>query len=75
GVYAAASGAAIATGPLVGGALTELFGWRAIFFLNVPVGVIAYAAAAVKVPESRDARPRPLDPAAAGLLTAGLGGL
>ncbi len=75
GVYAAASGAAIATGPLVGGGLTELFGWRAIFFLNVPVGVVAFAVAVVKVPESRDPRPRPLDPAAAVLLTAGLGGL
>lgn len=75
GVYAAASGAAIATGPLVGGALTGLFGWRAIFFLNVPIGVAALAVAAATVPESRDARPRPLDPAAAGLLSAGLGGL
>ncbi|MFA1544275.1 MFS transporter [Actinomadura monticuli] len=75
GVYAAASGAAIATGPLVGGALTELFGWRAIFFLNVPAGVIAIAVAAGTVPESRDARPRPLDPLGALLLTGGLGGL
>ncbi|MFG1852535.1 MFS transporter [Actinomadura geliboluensis] len=75
GVYAAAAGAAIATGPLVGGALTGLLGWRAIFFLNVPVGAAAFAVAALTVPESRDPRPRPLDPAAAVLLTAGLGGL
>ncbi|WP_433462313.1 MFS transporter [Spirillospora sp. CA-128828] len=75
GVYAAASGAAIATGPIVSGALTGVFGWRAIFFLNVPVGAAAFAAAVATVRESRDSRPRPLDPAAAALLTAGLGGL
>ncbi|NUW39568.1 MFS transporter [Nonomuraea rhodomycinica] len=75
GMFAAASGAAIATGPLLGGALTEVFGWRAIFFLNVPVGVLALVIAPRVLAESRDARPRPLDPVATACLTAGLGGV
>ncbi|MWA01022.1 MFS transporter [Actinomadura sp. LD22] len=75
GVFAAASGAAIATGPLAGGALTGLFGWRAIFLLNVPIGLAALAAAFRAVPESKDPRPRPFDPVATGCLTAALGGL
>ncbi|XRQ14048.1 MFS transporter [Actinomadura welshii] len=74
GVFAAASGAAIATGPLVGGALTELFGWRALFLLNLPVGVLALAAAPAVLRESRDPRPRPLDPAGGLCLAAVLGG-
>ncbi|MDL4821163.1 MFS transporter [Actinomadura opuntiae] len=75
GVFAAASGAAIATGPLAGGVLTGLFGWRAIFLLNVPVGLAALALAVPAVRESRDPRPRPFDPLAAACLTTGLGGL
>lgn len=41
GVYGAVSGGAVAVGPLVGGALTDGFGWRAIFWINVPVGLVA----------------------------------
>ncbi|MFD0683403.1 MFS transporter [Actinomadura fibrosa] len=74
GVFAAASGGAIATGPLAGGGLTELFGWRAVFVLNVPVGVLALAVAAGALRESRDPRPRPLDPVAAASLASALGG-
>ncbi|MDX2939090.1 MFS transporter [Streptomyces ipomoeae] len=43
GVFGAFSGAAVAVGPLAGGVLTELFGWRAIFWLNVPIGGAALA--------------------------------
>src|SRR3982750_3734447 len=38
GVYGATIGVAVATGPLVGGALTDSLGWESIFFLNVPIG-------------------------------------
>ncbi len=75
GTFAAASGAAIATGPLLGGTLTEMFGWRAIFFINVPVGTLALVVAPRVLAESRDARRRPLDPVATACLTAGLGGV
>src|ERR671930_1829465 len=36
--YGAAIGASFAIGPFIGGSLTELFGWRAIFLVNVPIG-------------------------------------
>ena len=39
--YGAAIGASFALGPFVGGSLTELFGWRAIFLINVPIGAVA----------------------------------
>ena len=40
-VYGAAIGASFALGPFIGGSLTELFGWRAIFLINVPIGAAA----------------------------------
>jgi EmrB/QacA subfamily drug resistance transporter len=43
-----------ASGPLIGGLLTDTLGWRYILALNVPVAVIAIVAVALKVPESRD---------------------
>ncbi|MBP0452847.1 MFS transporter [Kitasatospora sp. RG8] len=41
--WAATSGAAVATGPLAGGALVEWAGWRAVFLVNVPVGTAVLA--------------------------------
>ena len=41
--WAAISGAAVAAGPIAGGALVELAGWRAIFLLNVPIAVLVLA--------------------------------
>ncbi|MGP4019065.1 MFS transporter [Saccharopolyspora sp. 5N708] len=38
--WAAISGAAVAAGPIVGGALVDLAGWRAIFLINVPIAVL-----------------------------------
>ena len=54
GIYGATIGVAIAVGPLVGGALIEAFGWRSIFYLNVPIGVAAIAITYLKLRESRD---------------------
>ena len=54
GIYGAVLGGAVAVGPLVGGALTTAVGWRWIFFVNVPIGVIAVALTLAKVQESRD---------------------
>ncbi len=48
--YGATIGAAFAIGPFVGGTLTELFGWRAIFLINVPIGI---AALVIAVPQGR----------------------
>ncbi|MET8847763.1 MFS transporter [Amycolatopsis sp. NPDC004625] len=41
GVWAAVSGTGLVAGPLLGGVLTEAFGWRAIFVVNVPVALVA----------------------------------
>jgi EmrB/QacA subfamily drug resistance transporter len=53
-VWGATTAAAVAIGPLVGGALVEAFGWESIFFVNVPIGLITAALVARGVPESRD---------------------
>src|SRR5436309_8000892 len=67
GVWGATIGGAVAIGPLVGGALTEGFGWEWIFFVNIPIGIGAVALTLLRVPESRDADARGVD--WAGVLT------
>ena len=54
GIYGATIGAAVAVGPLVGGAITDSLGWRWVFFLNVPIGIAAIAVTFAKLQESRD---------------------
>ena len=49
GIFAGGFGVAIATGPLVGGALTDGPGWRWIFLVNVPLGVLAVIVGARKI--------------------------
>jgi EmrB/QacA subfamily drug resistance transporter len=53
GIWAGVSGSALAIGPLLGGLLTEHVGWSWIFFVNVPVGAIAFAAAFALISETR----------------------
>jgi EmrB/QacA subfamily drug resistance transporter len=54
GIYGATIGIAVAIGPLVGGLLTDGFGWQSVFLLNVPIGLAAVAITFWKVAESRD---------------------
>jgi EmrB/QacA subfamily drug resistance transporter len=61
GLYGAVIGGAVAIGPLIGGAITSAFGWRWIFFVNVPIGVVAVFLTFAKVAESRDPRQRRID--------------
>jgi EmrB/QacA subfamily drug resistance transporter len=56
GLWGAITGAAIASGPIAGGWLLELFDWRSIFFLMAPIAVLAAALVARYVPTSRDPR-------------------
>ena len=59
GIWAAMGGVALAAGPVVGGLLTGAVDWRAIFFLNIPIGI---AAVVVNARSPRSARIRtPLD--------------
>ncbi len=41
GVWATVGGAGAACGPILGGIITSLFGWRGVFFVNIPIGIIA----------------------------------
>src|SRR5207253_5099853 len=54
GVFGAAIGGASAVGPLVGGVLTDTLGWRSIFFINLPIGVAAFAGGVARLRESRN---------------------
>jgi EmrB/QacA subfamily drug resistance transporter len=54
GAFGATLGAASAIGPLAGGVLTDLLGWRFIFFVNVPIGVGAFAVGVARLRESRN---------------------
>jgi EmrB/QacA subfamily drug resistance transporter len=67
GVYGATIGIAVATGPLVGGALTDALGWESIFFLNVPIGIAAIAITYARLRESSDPNASRID--WAGLVT------
>jgi EmrB/QacA subfamily drug resistance transporter len=69
GVWGAVTGAALAIGPLVGGVLVDGAGWRWVFLVNLPVGVVLTWATLRFLPESREERPRRLD--LAGLATFG----
>src|SRR5689334_13036229 len=54
GVWGAITGLAVAVGPLVGGALVTGISWRWIFFVNLPIGLLAFVLTAMRVRESRD---------------------
>jgi EmrB/QacA subfamily drug resistance transporter len=71
-VYGATIGASFALGPLIGGALTSAFSWRAVFYLNVPLGVAALAGTALWVQESREHSVRRIDLPGLLTLTTGL---
>jgi EmrB/QacA subfamily drug resistance transporter len=62
GIWAGASGAAIALGPIAGGALLKYFWWGSVFLINVPIVIVGLVAIIVLVPESRDPHPQRIDP-------------
>jgi EmrB/QacA subfamily drug resistance transporter len=62
GVFGSVSGLSLALGPILGGALVDGFGWRSIFWVNVPIVSAAIICTALFVPESRAARARRFDP-------------
>ena len=62
GLWGGMVGISFALGPVVGGALVDSVGWRAIFLVNVPIGLAAIVLTALFVPESRAPRARRIDP-------------
>src|SRR6516165_6884288 len=71
GVYGGLAGLAVASGPLIGGAITEGIDWHWIFWINVPIGVVALALCLRLLPESYGA-PERLDLAGVALVTGGV---
>jgi EmrB/QacA subfamily drug resistance transporter len=72
GTWGAVIGLAFAAGPLVGGVLVDAFGWQAIFALGVVLGLPTTVLAALRVRESRDPDPNPVDWPGVATLSAGL---
>jgi MFS transporter, DHA2 family, methylenomycin A resistance protein len=79
GAWGAVAGIGAASGPVIGGLLVSLIGWRAVFVVNVPVGIMALVLAARVLPRARAQTDRGFDPpgqllgiAALALLTLGL---
>ena len=72
GAWSGLAGVASAVGPFLGGWLIDTVSWRLIFFLNVPLAVLAGWVALRHVPETRDPQAGPLDLTGALLVTGGL---
>jgi len=62
GIWSAVFGISLALGPVVGGLLVTDVGWRAIFWINIPIGVAAIILTRLFVPESKAPVARRLDP-------------
>jgi EmrB/QacA subfamily drug resistance transporter len=75
GVWGAVVGISMAAGPLIGGLLVDSVGWRSIFWINLPVGLLALLLTWRYVPESRAASPRRVDPVGQLLVMVLLGSL
>ena len=69
------AGLAVVVGPTLGGFLVSHFGWRWIFFVNLPVGIVTIALAMLIIPDLRPGRRHRLDLAGVALATAGLFGV
>jgi EmrB/QacA subfamily drug resistance transporter len=75
GVWGGVIGISMAAGPIVGGALVQTVGWRSIFWINLPVGLVALVLTIRFIPESRAPRARRIDPLGQVLVIALLGSL
>jgi EmrB/QacA subfamily drug resistance transporter len=72
GVWAAASALTTAAGPVVGGWLTETFGWQAVFWINPPIAIVAVGMLWIYAPAGEH-EPRRFDLIGAAIIAAALG--
>lgn len=75
GLWGGVVGISMALGPIVGGLLIELIGWRSVFWINLPICAAAIVLTAIFVPESKSATMRNIDPIGQGLAVVFLFGL
>jgi EmrB/QacA subfamily drug resistance transporter len=75
GVWGSVFGLSLALGPVLGGVLVSGIGWRAIFWINVPVGIAAIVLTGLFVPESKALHARRLDPRGQALVIVALAAL
>ncbi len=75
GVWGAVFGVSMAIGPLVGGVLTQTIGWRSIFWINAPIGLVAIGLTARFIPESRANGARRVDLVGQALIVVALASL
>lgn len=74
GIWGGIAGIAVAAGPLIGGAVTQGLSWQWIFWVNVPIGLVALILAVIRLPESKGAQAR-LDLPGVGLVSAAAVGI
>jgi EmrB/QacA subfamily drug resistance transporter len=74
-VWAGFSGLGVAIGPVTGGLLLEHFSWSSVFWINIPIAVIALTLGVFLIPKSKDPSHGALDPLGALLSIVGLGSL
>jgi EmrB/QacA subfamily drug resistance transporter len=72
GIWSGVSGLAVAIGPVSGGLLLRHFSWSSVFYVSVPVAIVALVAGRLLLPESRDPRAGRFDPLGALLSVAGI---
>ncbi|WP_370132953.1 MFS transporter [Streptacidiphilus sp. EB103A] len=75
GLWTAAHSVGATIGPLLGGLVTERWGWGAVFLVNVPMVLVILAIGARVIPESRNPTPRRWDLASVALSITGLAGV
>src|SRR2546426_747032 len=71
-IFGMLAGLAVVLGPTLGGLIVSNWGWRWIFYVNVPVGALILVLTARVIPDMRPGRPHRLDFRGVGLATAGL---
>jgi EmrB/QacA subfamily drug resistance transporter len=75
GLFGAVFGVSAVAGPLIGGFLTTHVSWRAIFYVNLPLGALALVVLAVTLPSATERRKHKIDYAGTALLALGLSAL